>query len=392
MFWEKTFLGNTVQNWMIAVLVAVAAMVVIWVIRNLLNRNLAKLSLKTRTKYDDMLVQVLKKTKFPLIAIVALYIGSLTLTLSDEVRDGWVNTITVIALLVQGALWVDAAILFWISNYRKEHLEKDASRVTTARIMTILARVALYTILLLLVLDNISGVKVTTLITSLGIGGIAVALALQNILSDLFGSLSIALDKPFVIGDFIIVGDYMGSVEHIGLKTTRIRSLSGELIVISNNDLLSSRIKNYKLMQERRVVFTLDVVYDTPADMLEEIPLMIREIIDAHEDTRFDRTHFKALGQYGLNFEVVYYVLNPDFNVHAKAQQDINMAIYRRFEEKRISFAYPTQTVFLHSSEDEEAPEMPAKKAGFKTGKKRPGSKASKKKTAKRTTAKTKKR
>jgi small-conductance mechanosensitive channel len=336
-----------------------------------------------------MLVHALKKTKFPLMAIVALYIGSQVLVLPDTVREGWINTITVIALLIQGALWADAVILFWIGAYQKEHLEKDAGRVTTARVLSILARVALYSILALLILDNISGVKITTLIASLGIGGIAVALAVQNILSDLFASLSIALDKPFVIGDFIIVGDYLGTVEYIGLKTTRIRSLSGEMIVVSNNDLLSSRIKNYKRMYERRVVFTLDVVYDTSADQLEEIPLLIKEIIDGQEITRFDRAHFQSFGKSALTFEAVYYVKSPDYNVHTKAQQAINLALYRRFEEKGISFAYPTQTLYVQEADPKV---LSAKGTRVKTAAKKTKSKAAKRRPAKKLGAKSKKR
>jgi len=392
MFWEKTFLDNTYSKWMIALLAAVAAMIIIWFVRGLLNRNLARLSLKTRTQMDDMLVQAIKKTKFSLIAIVSLYIGSLALTLPETIRQGWINTITVIALLIQGALWADAVILHWIGAYQKEYLEKDAGRVTTARVLSILARIALYSILVLLVLDNISGVKVTTLLASLGIGGIAVALAVQNILSDLFASLSIALDKPFVIGDFIIVGDQMGTVEYIGLKTTRIRSLSGELIVIANNDLLNSRIKNYKQMYERRVVFTIDVVYDTPADLLEEIPLMIQEIIDADEITRFDRAHFKSFGESALTFEAVYYVKSPDYNVHTKAQHAIDLALYRRFEEKGISFACLTRTPYLESPEGKTRSKYATAKTRRKPVAKKSKSRVSTKKPSKKITAKVKKR
>jgi small-conductance mechanosensitive channel len=184
-------------------------------------------------------------------------------------------------------------------------------------------------------------------VASLGIGGIAVALAVQNILGDLFASLSITLDKPFSIGDFIVVGDFQGDVEDIGLKSTRVRSLSGEELVFANTDLLNSRIRNYKKLQERRIVFTVGVVYNTPSGKLEKIPGMLEEIIKPIPDTRFDRAHFKTLGDYSLDFEVVYYVLVPEYATYLDIQQRINLTIYKQFEDEGIEFAYPTQTVVV---------------------------------------------
>jgi small-conductance mechanosensitive channel len=206
--------------------------------------------------------------------------------------------------------------------------------------------VALWAVLLLMILDNL-GFNITTLVASLGIGGIAVALAVQNILGDIFASLSIAMDKPFVIGDFIIVGEQLGTVEYIGLKTTRIRSLSGEQIVFSNNDLLNSRIRNFKRMYERRVLFGFGVVYQTSHEQLKKIPVMVREIIEGLENTRFDRAHFKEYGDSSLNFEVVYYVRSPDYNVYMDIQQDINLALFEQFTKAGIDFAYPTRTLYI---------------------------------------------
>jgi small-conductance mechanosensitive channel len=183
------------------------------------------------------------------------------------------------------------------------------------------------------------------------VGGIAVALAVQNVLGDLFASFSIVLDKPFVIGDFIIVGDHLGTVEHVGLKTTRIRSLSGEQLVFSNTDLLGSRIRNFKRMYERRVVFSLGVVYQTPARLLEKIPPMLRQIVESREQVRFDRAHFRDFGPHSLNFEIVYWVLSPDYALYMDIQQEINLEIYRRFEQEGIDFAYPTQTLYLRQED-----------------------------------------
>lgn len=203
-----------------------------------------------------------------------------------------------------------------------------------------------YTLILLLALQN-TGVNVTSLIAGLGIGGIAVALAMQNILGDLFASLTIALDKPFVIGDFIVVGSEMGTVEYVGLKTTRVRSLSGEQLVFGNADLLSSRVRNYKRMSERRVVFGFGVVYATPPETLEAINAIVRRAVEAQSNVRFDRCHFHRFGASSLDFEAVYFINSPDYNTHMDAQQAVHLSIARAFRDQSIEFAFPTQTLYL---------------------------------------------
>jgi len=228
----------------------------------------------------------------------------------------------------------------------------------TLSLLSFLGRVVLWALILLLMLDNL-GINVTALITSLGIGGIAVALAVQNILGDLFAALSIAIDKPFVIGDFIVVGDALGTVEHVGLKTTRIRSLGGEQIVFSNNDLLTSRIRNYKRMQERRAVFTVGVTYGTPAEKLEQIAPLIREAIEAQDDVRVDRAHFKNLGAFALEFEAAYYVLKPDFSFLMDVQQAINLQLVRSFAQHGIEFAFPTQPLHINSGTADASSALP---------------------------------
>jgi len=201
----------------------------------------------------------------------------------------------------------------------------------------------------LLILDNF-GVNITGLVAGLGIGGIAVALAVQNILGDLLASLSIVLDKPFVIGDFIVVDSLSGTIEHIGLKTTRIRSLNGEQLIFSNNDLLKSRIRNFKRMSERRVVFHLGVVYQTSLEQLKIIKKIVAEIIEKRQKVRFDRVHFKEYSSSSLIYEVVYYVSSPDFNVYMDIQETINLEILQRFQEEKIEFAYPTQTLYVQKA------------------------------------------
>jgi small-conductance mechanosensitive channel len=195
------------------------------------------------------------------------------------------------------------------------------------------------------------GIDITALVAGLGVGGIAVALAAQNILGDLFASWSIVLDKPFLVGDFIIIDGYSGTVEHIGLKTTRLRSLTGEQLIFSNSDLLKCRIRNYKRMQERRIVFSFGVLYETPLEKLKEIPGIVKDIITSIENTRFDRAHFASYGNYSLNFEVVYYVLSSDYTVYMDIQQKINLALFEEFQKKDIVFAYPTQTIYVSGAE-----------------------------------------
>jgi small-conductance mechanosensitive channel len=211
----------------------------------------------------------------------------------------------------------------------------------------LIARVVLWAVIILLVLDNLPGIQIDSLVASLGITGVAVALAVQNILGDLFASLSIALDKPFMIGDFIIIDNYMGTVEHIGLKSTRVRSLEGEQLIVSNSDMLGSRIRNFKRMNRRRVQFSLRVRHGTPADKLEAIPMLVREIVTSHLNVTFDRAHFKEIGETALVFEVVYFVEVPDYNVYMDIQQQINLELTKRFAEKEIQFAIPTQMIAL---------------------------------------------
>ena len=191
------------------------------------------------------------------------------------------------------------------------------------------------------------GIEVTPIIAGLGIGGIAVALAAQNILGDLFSYFVIFFDRPFEAGDFIIVDDKMGTIEYVGIKTTHIRALGGEQIIIGNSNLTNSRIHNYKRMARRRVVFGIDVEYGTPFEKLNRIPSLLKSIVEQQKLVTFDRAHFASYKDWSLRFEVVYYVLSADYNVFMDTQQSINLDIYKEFEQEKISFAFPTQTMFV---------------------------------------------
>ncbi len=342
---ETEWLGSSLDVWfMLVVAWAAVALILIFVHRILL-RRVHHISSRTENIIDDVFVALLARTKLYFLIALSLYVAVGAVPLSEQVTS-YISRIAFLFLLVQVVFWGNAAITDWVRLYKEQKLEKDPSAVTSMQAVGFIARLLLYTAIFLVALDNF-GIDVTTLIAGLGIGGIAVALAMQNILGDLFASLTIVLDKPFEVGDFLIVGDTVGTVEKVGLKTTRLRSLSGEQIVVSNGDLLGSRIRNYKRMAERRIMFSLGVSYDTPAEKLERIPEMAQRIIGEQEEARFDRAHFARFGDSTLDFEVVYYMRTPEYLTFMDVQQTINFALVRCFEEEGIEFAFPTRTVHV---------------------------------------------
>jgi small-conductance mechanosensitive channel len=354
-FLELTFLDNPLRAWAVALGLTLVAFVTLRFVALFLARRLARAVERTRNQWDDIIVSGLGASRSSIFLVVALFIGATALTFPAR----WVaafQSITIIALVIQGGLWLSAGLTAWLGRQRRERAEDEPAEVMTLGIIAVAVKIAIWSMVLLLALDNL-GIDVTALVAGLGIGGVAVALAAQNILGDLFASLSIVLDKPFVLGDFVIVGDFLGSVEAIGLKTTRVRSLSGEQVVFSNTDLLSSRIRNYGRMYERRVVFKIGVTYQTPRGALEAIPGLVREAILAQDEelVRFDRSHMSSYGDFAIVFESVYYVLSPEFNLHMDIQQDIFLRIHAAFEERGIEFAYPTQTIWVERSGGEVA-------------------------------------
>lgn len=342
---DTTFLGNTVTAWGAAIAIAALVLIALRVARRVLVKRFTALAAHTANRVDDLIATLIARTQPLFLFVLAAFAGSRVLTFGDRLAT-IIDRITMVVLLIQIAIWASHAISFVIARTMEARLEDDAAGATTVRFLGFLGRLGVWSLAFLVVLDNL-GYNITALVTGLGIGGVAVALAVQNILGDLFGSLSIVLDKPFVVGDFIVVDDLAGTVERIGLKTTRVRALSGEQLVFSNADLLGSRIHNYKRMQQRRVVFSVGVTYDTPPDKVAAIPGMIREVIEAREHTRFDRAHFYQFGESALNYEVVYYVLTADYNLYMDIQQAINLDLLRRFAAEGIEFAFPTRTLYV---------------------------------------------
>jgi small-conductance mechanosensitive channel len=338
-------LGNPVRVWMIASGAFALSFLALLVARRVALRRLRIVSAGTATLLDDALFEIGSVTRTYFIFAVAAWVSAQSLALSPELRE-LVRKAFVVTCFFQASAWGGRAVAFWIEKYLRQRSLADAAAATSLGLISFAVRFALYAVLALLTIHNL-GFDVTTLIAGLGVGGVAIALAVQNILGDLFASLTIVLDKPFVVGDFIVVGEFMGSIEHIGLKTTRLRSLSGEQLVFANGDLLQSRLRNYQRMSERRVPFTLGVTYQTRPEQLARIPAIIREVVAATPKTRFDRCHFLSYGDSSLNFETVYWVLSPDFNEYADIAQAINLGIFGRFAAEGIEFAHPVRTLFV---------------------------------------------
>jgi small-conductance mechanosensitive channel len=342
---DREFLDNTLRSWIVALALGAGTIVVLRVVTRVAVRRLGAMAQRTATYWDDVLTGVLRATRGLFLVIVAVLVMATVLDLPADWEVG-IRRVTAVVLVIQGGLWAAAGLTGWLGAYRRTRISEDPAAATAVSAIGFVGRIVLWAVVLLLALDNL-GVDVTALVAGLGVGGIAVALAAQNILGDLFASMSIVLDKPFVLGDFIAVGDFMGTVEHVGLKTTRIRSLTGEQLVFSNADLLQSRLRNYGRMKERRVVFVLGVVYQTSRDKLARIPGLLREAVEAEGQTRFDRAHFKGFAASSLDFEVVYYMKVPNYNAYMDVQQAINLRIVELFAAEGIEFAYPTQTVFV---------------------------------------------
>jgi small-conductance mechanosensitive channel len=343
---------NSLMSWSTAFGVTLALLVVLLFARRFARRWHKRLLATEEREVFEVPAQVVGRTTLPFLIVISLFVGLRTLEASAGTR-ALLASVTTIALFWQAGVWLSTAVTCWIEGRRHAGQADEKALLGSMAIIGLVARTVIWSLVLLLTLDNL-GVDITALVAGLGIGGVAVALAVQNVLGDLFASLSIALDRPFVIGDFLAVGDFLGSVEYIGIKSTRLRSLSGEQIVVANADLLGSRIRNYGRMAQRRIAFTLNITYETAADVLEQIPQLIRRIVEAQKDARFDRSHFASYGAHSLDFETVYYVLSADYNRYMDVQQSINLAIYREFERRGIEFAYPTQKLYVVGRADEE--------------------------------------
>jgi MscS family membrane protein len=339
-----------VREGVIALVVFCAVVAGIWIFKLLLRRGLARRQPRAQAEQQGgirlLLSAVSRHTTQLFILVLAFYVAMEVSGLAGAKLESWLRTLRVLALYLQIGLWVNAAVVDYFTRRRSRLQQQDPSAATGYGLLLFFLRVGVWIVVIVSALAYFN-YPIAGLIGALGVGGIAVGLAVQNILGDVFSSMAIVLDKPVRVGDFIKAGETLGTVEHIGVKTTRIRSLSGEQIVLSNTDLLNSRVHNFKRFEERRIVFQIGVIYQTPRNDLERIADMLKAAVEEQEQTRFDRAHFTEFGAFSLDFEVVYFVLSPDFALYRDIQQAINFSIHRRFEEAGIEFAYPTQELIL---------------------------------------------
>ena len=346
---QTVFFNNRVLDYLICLSIFLGSIVVIRLLERFILMRLKKWAKKTTTTLDDFLIVIFEKNIMPLFYFGAFYVSIRCLSL-NSVLSKMIDILGLVILTVFAIRFLVAVVSYILEIFWLKGKEGIARKQSLKGVLTIF-KVVVWGLGIVFLLDNL-GFKISTVIAGLGIGGVAVALAAQTILGDLFSYFAIFFDRPFEVGDFIIVGDFLGTIEHIGIKTTRIRSLGGEQLVFSNADLTNSRVRNYKRMDKRRVVFKVGVIYQTTLVQVKEIPLVIKTAITNIKDTVFDRSHFSSFGDFSLIFEVVYYVLSRDYNKYMDIQQEINFSIKDEFEKRGIEFAYPTQTVYVSKNAD----------------------------------------
>ena len=347
-FLNQTYFGNTIMTYLIALATFVIGMIIIYIFKRIILHRLRIWSEKTETQIDDFLIGGIEKSIVPLLYFGAFYVGITTLTFTPKfIRITEIISLFLLTFFV--IRFISSSIMFSLGYFLKKQ-DRGEEKVRQLRGMTVLINIMIWTIGLVFLMDNL-GFDISAVIAGLGIGGIAIALAAQAILGDLFSYFVIFFDRPFEVGDLITVADKVGTVEYTGIKTTRLRSLTGEQLVFSNTDLTNSRIHNFKKMERRRALFRIGVVYQTPAEKLSEISTLVKEIIEKQPDTVFDRGHFASYGDFSLNFEFVYFIIGSDYVKYMDTQQRINLEIYKEFEKRGIEFAYPTQTLFVNKEE-----------------------------------------
>lgn len=334
---------NQVINYVYAILAFLIILLVLRFVKFILIKRLAKLAKRTKTTFDDSLIEAIDNIGWLFYLITAFFVSA-RLVILPVLVDRIIQWVWLILLLYYAVRFTQRLITYTAGHTLEKKGEK--ADVHAVKFISTFAKISLWVIAGILFLDNI-GVDIGPLIAGLGIGGIAIAFALQGVLSDLFASISIALDKPFKVGDFVVLGADMGVIEKIGLKTTRIRTLQGQELVVSNQELTSTRINNYKKMQKRRIVFQIGVIYGTSHAKLQKIPKIVKDIFKKVKLAELDRVHFKSFGDFSLNYEIVYYVDTGDYNQYMDVQQKINLDLVKAFQKEKIEFAYPTQTIFL---------------------------------------------
>lgn len=345
------FLNNSIGNYLLSLLFIFSVVFIIKIFDKFLLGKMDLFVERFSHSFSVLLKKMIKKRIYPLLYFLALYLAFKELQTSTQI-DSFINLTLMILTVIFVVLATLDIITYSLKKYwSKKHRSEEQQKVLSITLFII--KIVIWVIAFLFVLDNLN-IQITGLITGLGIGGVAIAFAAQNILTDLFNYFTIFFDKPFDIGDFIITGEYRGTIEHIGVKTTRIRSLSGEQLIISNTDLVNSRINNYKRMKQRRINFSFGLTYDTSLDKLKKVPGIVEEIIKSINKTEFDRAHFAEYAASSLLFQVVYYVKDSDYKAYMDIQQQINFQLKEKMDKLGVSFAFPTQTIHFGSSNNNE--------------------------------------
>jgi small-conductance mechanosensitive channel len=342
---SSVYFGNSTRAWLIAAVVAVGIYAVLAIGRRILVSRLGALAERTETDIDDAIVDLIKNTRGFFIAAVALGAALRGLDVHAKLV-GPLTALLQLLVLLQVGVWISGLIGFLVQRAMTKRRETaDRIGIAAVRAIGVTIKVVAWIILSLVALQFVFEKNVTTLVTTLGVGGIALALAVQNILGDLLAAVAIVFDRPFDVGDTIAVDSLVGTVEQIGLKTTRLRSVTGEQLIIGNGELLKSKLRNYKRMYERRALLNIDITYDTPPKVIEQIPPMLKSIIEGQKSVRFERSHFAGFQESALRIETVYFVLDPDYKLFMDVQQAVNLEILRRFAAQGIKFAFPTRAV-----------------------------------------------
>jgi small-conductance mechanosensitive channel len=346
----EMLLGNPLSDWLSAAIVALLVWTILWAVRKFVSRHYETYAKGEHPALIRLVAYLISHTTRIFSLAVAVYFGQEILTLPNKIQRVVDKTVMILVLLQIG-IWARRAVRFYLELKRRE---RGVDRVFQGSldIINFVASVLIWAFLTLLALDNL-GVNITALLAGLGVGGVAVALALQNVLGDLFASLSIALDKPFMVGDSLTIDSYIGTVEHIGIKTTRLRSESGEQIILSNADILKSRLRNFGRLRERRMLATIRVSYQTPADKLKAIPPLLSGIVGEYGQARFERCHLMTLGESAVQFELSYFVQQPNVNPPLDLQQQVNFRIIDELRRLGVEFAYPTQLVYVDKAADD---------------------------------------
>lgn len=339
--------NSVLLNSSIFILIIILGLLAIYIFKIIYKNVKNKILKENSSDYLKIINDAIENTVIPVLYIFVFYFA-FTFINSNEKFLKYLNFLFIILVTFYGLKFLVNLVSFLIEIYLINK-EKDKSKIKNLKGILILLKIIIWVLGVIIILDNL-GYKITTVLAGLGIGGIAVALAAQSIFGDLFSYFIIIFDKPFEVGDFIIIGDLMGTVETIGLKTTRIRSISGEEIILSNSDLTSSRVKNFKRMPTRRVIFKIGVTYETPIEKLKKISDIIKNIFESLKDVKLERVHFVSYGDFALNYEIAYLVLSSDYIKYMDLQQEINFKIKEEFDKLKIEFAYPTQTLFIKKS------------------------------------------